>query len=152
MLSAAGYTIVARGLDADSDSLTVTAHQFAVATLAVLPIAIMAWTSRAEPVPTDVPARYWLVAALVGIGGFAVSFLLYNKAITQVDAGTAAVIINLIPAFGLVSAIVLLGDGLSAERLVGAGLITVSVVLFTCTRPEPGAEPEPSEPEKVLVR
>ena len=42
----------------------------------------------------------------MGIGGFALSFLLYNKAITQVDAGTAAVVINLIPAFGLISAVV----------------------------------------------
>ena len=152
MLSAAGYTIVARGLDESSDSLTVTAHQFAIATLAVLPVAIMAWSSRAEALPTDVPARYWLVAAGVGIGGFALSFLLYNKAITQVDAGTAAVVINLIPAFGLISAVLLLHEGLSAEQLVGAALITASVVLFTCTKPDPVTAPESEQPETVLVR
>jgi drug/metabolite transporter (DMT)-like permease len=136
MLSAAAYTIVARGLDDSSDALVVTAHQFAIATLAVAPLAVTAWASGIEAVPTHVPANYWLTAAAVGIGGFGASFVLYNKAITHTDASTAAVIINLIPAFGLAGAIVCLGEELTAERLVGAALIAGSVALFTCTRPK----------------
>ena len=129
-LSAAGYTIVARGLDPSSDSLATTAHQFAVAILGLLPVALTTWAGGGDPVPSDVPAQFWLVAALVGIGGFGLSFLLYNYAIVSVRAVPSAVIINLIPAFGFVSAVALLGEPVTAGRAAGAILITCSVLLF----------------------
>jgi O-acetylserine/cysteine efflux transporter len=130
-LSAAGYTIVARRVDESCDSLALTARQFAVASMLVCPAAIGAWVAGAEPVPTHAAANLWLAAVLVGVAGFALSFLIYNWAIVVVEAGMAAVIINLIPAFGLLSAVVWLGEELTAARLVGAGLITVSVGIFT---------------------
>ena len=129
-LSAAGYTIVARGVEASADSLATTAHQFAVATLAMLPVAIGTWAGGGEPAPTDVPARFWLVAAAVGVGGFGLSFLLYNYAIVFVAAAPSAVVINLIPAFGFAGAVVLLGEALTPARIGGAVLITGSVLLF----------------------
>lgn len=129
-LSAAAYTVVARGLAADEDPLGVTAHQFAVATAVMLPLAGSRWSSGAESLPVGVPARFWLVAAVVGALGFAAAFLLYNSAITAIEAGPAAVIINLSPAFGLASAVLWLGETLTAQRIVGATLIALSVVLF----------------------
>jgi O-acetylserine/cysteine efflux transporter len=133
-LSAAGYTIVARGLDERSDSLATTAHQFAVATLAMVPVAMSTWAGGAEPFPAHVPARFWLIASLVGIAGFGLSFLLYNYAIVSVPAGPSAVIINLIPAFGFVGAVVLLGEAATAGRVGGATLITGSVLMFAWTQ------------------
>jgi drug/metabolite transporter (DMT)-like permease len=130
-LSAAGYTIVARRVDEDCDALALTARQFSVAALIVIPAAALAWTTGSEAVPTHVAARLWVAAALVGILGFALSFLIYNWAIVVVEAGSAAVIINLIPAFGLISAVLWLGEELTAARLLGAGLITASVAIFT---------------------
>jgi drug/metabolite transporter (DMT)-like permease len=130
-LSAAGYTIVARRADEDCDALALTARQFSVAALIVIPAAALAWTTGSEAVPTHVAARLWVAAALVGILGFALSFLIYNWAIVVVEAGSAAVIINLIPAFGLISAVLWLGEELTAARLLGAGLITASVAIFT---------------------
>jgi drug/metabolite transporter (DMT)-like permease len=129
-LSAAGYTIVARGISPTADSLATTAHQFAVATLAMLPVAIGTWAGGGEPVPMDVPPRFWLIAAAVGVAGFGLSFLLYNYAIVFVAAAPSAVIINLIPAFGFVGAVVLLGETLTLARVGGAALITASVLLF----------------------
>lgn len=129
-LCAAAYTIVARGISPDEDSLTVTAHQFGFATLMVLPLAACSWISGAEPVPAGVPLRFWVVAGLVGILGFGASFLLYNAAIVWVAAGPAGVIINLAPAFGLASAVLWLGESLTTARAIGAALIGLSVALF----------------------
>ena len=129
-LCAATYTIVARGLSPDDDSLTVTAHQFGFATLLVLPLAIMSWTSGNEALPVHAPFRFWVVALLVGIFGSGVSFLLYNAAIVWIAAGPAGVIINLAPAFGLTSAVLWLGEPLTAARALGAGLVGLSVALF----------------------
>lgn len=129
-LSAALYTIVARGLPADEDPLRVTAHQFAIATAMVVPLAVFRWRAGTEELPVGVPPQFWLVAAVVGVLGFASGFLLYNSAITAVRAGPAAVIINLAPAFGLASAVLWLGETLTVQRVLGATLIALSVALF----------------------
>ena len=59
------------------------------------------------------------------------SFLLYNAVITRVDAGWAAVVLNLIPAFGLLSAVLFLGEKPTGTTSIGAILIGTSVVYFT---------------------
>lgn len=143
VLCAAMYTIVARRLDSAYDPVVVTTRQFTVAALAVLPVAVGAWCSGAERFPDRVAARYWLAAVLVGIGGFAGSFLIYNWAITRVEARTAAVVLNLIPVFGLVSAVLWLREGLTPGRIAGGALITASVVVFTRAEMRAGAEPTP---------
>jgi O-acetylserine/cysteine efflux transporter len=130
-LSAATYSVVARGGAADDDALTVTAHQFAVAVVVIVPMAVAAWLSGAERIPSQVEVRYWLAAAAVGIGGFACSFLLYNRAILTTTASASAVIVNVIPAFGLFSAVLWLGDRLTPTRVVGISLIGLSVATFT---------------------
>lgn len=131
MLCAAAYTIVAKGLGADVDSITLTAVQFAIATLAVLPLSAVTIGTGHERWPTHVAPRFWVAAVAVGVLGCAVSFLLYNYAIVFVAAGPASVIINLIPAFGLVAAVAWLGDALTVGRIVGASLIGLSVATFT---------------------
>jgi O-acetylserine/cysteine efflux transporter len=131
VLSAAAYTIVARGMGEDSDPLTVTACQFAAATILVLPAAIFMWATHVETPPSHVPARFWLAALLVGVVGYAASFLLYNYAIARVRAAPASIIVNLIPVFGLASAVGWLGDPLTAGRIFGAILIGLSVTIFT---------------------
>src|SRR5580698_9844445 len=131
VLSAAAYTIVARGMGEDSDPLTVTACQFAAATILVLPAAIFMWATHVETPPSHVPARFWLAALLVGVVGYAASFLLYNYAIARVRAAPASIIVNLIPVFGLASAVLWLGDSLTAARVLGAILIGLSVTIFT---------------------
>jgi O-acetylserine/cysteine efflux transporter len=77
--------------------------------------------------------RYWAVALLVGIGGYGASFLLYNYAIVIIEAGPAAIIINMIPAFGLATAVLLLGERLAPNQIAGAALLTASVVGFSWT-------------------
>ena len=74
------------------------------------------------------------MVAVVGVGGFAMSFLLYNTVITQ-STGWAAVVLNLIPAFGLLSAVLFLGEKPTPTTSIGAILIGTSVVYFTiCDR------------------
>ena len=131
VLSAAAYTIVARGMGEECDALTVTAYQFASATILVLPAVSLVWATHAETAPVHVPARFWLAAVLLGVVGYAASFLLYNYAIARVRAAPASIIVNLIPVFGLASAVLWLNDSLTAGRVFGATLIGLSVAIFT---------------------
>ena len=164
MMCAAGYTIVARRYLVGGDALSLTAHQFAVAAALSLPLALVTWSSGQEHAPAGVSAGTWALALLIGIVGFGGSFLLYNRAIAIVDATTSAVVINLIPAFGLLSAIAWLGEPLTGERVLGGLLVLASVTLFTWPHHAPGrhssrslstlggtvALPQPQPPDAVV--
>ena len=130
VLSAAAYTIVARGMGDESDPLTVTACQFTTATILILPAVAFMWATHIETAPSHVTARFWFAAIFVGVIGYAASFLLYNYAITRVRAAPASIIVNLIPVFGLASAVIWLGDPLTVARVLGAILIGLSVTIF----------------------
>jgi O-acetylserine/cysteine efflux transporter len=131
ILSASLYTIVAKRFDDGSDTLSLTTWQFTAASIVSVPIAALRWSSGSEHSLLVIPPRYWVVGIGVGVGGLAISFLLYNAVITQVDAGWAAVVLSLIPAFGLLSAVLFLGEKPTAATSVGAILIGTSVVYFT---------------------
>jgi O-acetylserine/cysteine efflux transporter len=131
ILSASLYTIVAKRFDDGSDTLSLTTWQFSAASLLALPIAIAKWSTGSGHPLVAVPPTYWVAAVGVGVGGFAMSFLLYNAVITKVDAGWAAVVLNLIPAFGLLGAVLFLGERLTGTTSIGAILIGASVVYFT---------------------
>jgi O-acetylserine/cysteine efflux transporter len=100
-----------------------------VATLVSLLVTIPRWTAGVRTVPTA--PRFWLIAALVGAGGFGASFLLFNTVIVQVDAGRAAILLNLIPVFGVVSAVIFLRESVTSRDALGAVLVGSSVLYFT---------------------
>jgi O-acetylserine/cysteine efflux transporter len=130
VLSASLYTIVAKRFDDGSDALSLTAWQFTVAALASLLVTIAHWTAGSGTGTVSAAPRFWLVAVLVGAGGFGLSFLLFNMVIVQVDAGRAAVVLNLIPVFGVASAVIFLGEGMTGRDALGAILIGSSVLYF----------------------
>jgi O-acetylserine/cysteine efflux transporter len=130
VLSASLYTIVAKRFEDGSDTLSLTAWQFTVAALVSLLVTSARWAGGSGGGTVSAAPRFWLVAVLVGAGGFGLSFLLFNTVIGHVDAGRAAMVLNLIPVFGVVSAVVFLGEGLTARDVLGTVLIGSSVVYF----------------------
>jgi O-acetylserine/cysteine efflux transporter len=51
--------------------------------------------------------------------------------IAAVDVGWAAIVLNLIPAFGLLSSVIFLGENPTRAGTIGACLIGGSVIYFT---------------------
>ena len=130
VLSASLYTIVAKRFEDGSDTLSLTAWQFTVA-------ALVSAAGDQRPLGRWLRGRRRvggapLLAGRRARGGrrFGLSFLLFNTVIGHVDAGRAAMVLNLIPVFGVVSAVVFLGEGLTARDVLGAVLIGSSVVYF----------------------
>ncbi|MFI0975573.1 DMT family transporter [Streptomyces sp. NPDC021093] len=140
VLCAATYVLLASRVAEEVDALTLTAYQFGFALLCVLPIAVTLWITGVETPPTSASPSDWGAAALSGVGGYALSFLLYHYAIASVTPTTAAMVLNLIPVFGLACAVLFLGEELTAPRLIGAALILAAVVAFS-------REPEPKQEE-----
>ena len=80
------------------------------------------------------------------MAGFGLSFLIYNKVISAVDVGWAAIVLNLIPAFGLLSSVIFLGENPTRAGTIGACLIGGSVIYFTISdRRGAQAGPSPAE-------
>jgi O-acetylserine/cysteine efflux transporter len=131
VLSASCYTIAAKRFGDDSDPLSLTTWQFTVAAVVASGTMAARWGAGAERLPTAVPPRFWVAAALVGVAGYGVSFLLFNSVISRVAATQAAVVLNLIPVFAFVGATVFLGERVSGGDVFGAALVGLSVVYFT---------------------
>ena len=134
VLAAAGYTILVRRFGTDCDPLALTTGQFTVATVAVAPMVLLARITGAESVPVQVGAQFWLAAIAVGVGGFGLAFLLYNRAIKTLTATASALVLNLIPVFGVLAAVLCLDESLDAAQLIGGGLILTSVGGFVWTQ------------------
>jgi O-acetylserine/cysteine efflux transporter len=131
VLSASLYSVVAKRFASDGDALSLTTWQFTAATAVTLAVGTARWATSPGHLPTAVAPRYWLAAAAVGVGGFGLSFLIYNKVISVVEVGWAAVVLNLIPAFGLLSSVIFLREEPGRPGVIGACLIGGSVIYFT---------------------
>jgi O-acetylserine/cysteine efflux transporter len=146
VVSASLYSVVAKRFADDGDALSLTTWQFTAATAMALAVAATRWVASPGRLPVSVAPRYWLAAAAVGVAGFGLSFLIYNKVIAAVDVGWAAIVLNLIPAFGLLSSVIFLGDDPTRAGTIGACLIGGSVIYFTISdRRGSQAGPPPAE-------
>jgi O-acetylserine/cysteine efflux transporter len=131
VLSASLYSIAAKRFDDGSDALAWTTWQFSSATSFSLVVVALRWAATGEHAQVSAAPRYWLAAVAVGALGLAFSFLLYNTVLSRVDAAWTAIVLNLIPVFGMLSAISLLGETLSRGSGIGALLVGTSVIYFT---------------------
>ncbi len=77
---------------------------------------------------SHVDAAHVLVAVATGVLGVAVPFILFNAAIGQMRVSRVAVMLNLIPVFGVTLAVLLLGERLGLGQLGGGVLVLLAVV------------------------
>jgi O-acetylserine/cysteine efflux transporter len=131
VLSASLYSVAAKRFDDGSDALSLTTWQFSAATAVALSLAALQWLAAGHHPQMNAAPRYWIAAVAVGAIGLAFSFLLYNSVLSRVDAGWTAIVLNLIPVFGMLSALGLLGEKLSGSSGIGALLVGASVIYFT---------------------
>lgn len=146
--AAAIYVTLAAKTAPSVDTVTMTTYQFSFATVFVLPLAVLPWLTGQEPPPTTVAPRFWLAAMFVGGVCFALSYLLYNHAITQVPAGMAGVILNMVPVIGVLTAVVFLSERLTAWHIAGAVLVVGGIMLFPAEKEatKEGAEEDDHTP------
>jgi drug/metabolite transporter (DMT)-like permease len=71
----------------------------------------------------------WLIVAYVIVFPSLVSQLLYARAVELIGANRASLFINLIPLFGSVGSVLILGERFEGFHLVAAALIVVGIVL-----------------------
>ncbi|WP_371687575.1 DMT family transporter [Micromonospora sp. KC721] len=123
LVSAAAYVLVARGITDRVNALTMTAHQSAFGMAVILPFGVAEVVRGGPRLLTGHSAGGWLIALAIGVFGFGASFLLYNFALAAVRAGRAGragIILHLLPVFGVLSAVAVLGERIGGWQWCGA--------------------------------
>ena len=94
-----------------------------------------------EPLFRAAPPLDYALLALSGIIGIALADTIFFQSLNIVGAGLSQIVSLAYGPFIIILAFVFLGERLTAGDLVGAGLITVGILLTTSHRSQPGITP-----------
>jgi drug/metabolite transporter (DMT)-like permease len=134
VLCAAAYVVMSSRMSAVTEPLSALIAQQAVAVLfAVAMFLVFGTGSLATP---HVASYGWVLAVGSGIVQYACAFWLYLWALKGLSASVAGLFLSLIPVFGLLVALPVLGDQLTTMQWLGATLIIGSVAVLTRVKDE----------------
>ena len=117
------YTSLAKRL-AHVDATVLTAGVIGAGTLFLFPAAIIEMHGRHWP---QLNPRQWGEVVLLGAGASGFAYLLYNRALQDMDASEAGVFANLIPVVGVLSGVVVLGEPVSVRAILGGLIVMLGV-------------------------
>jgi drug/metabolite transporter (DMT)-like permease len=138
IVAAAFYSIGVRRFGGRDPALTITAYQFLAASVLVAPVVVATWLLHGSGLPRAAPS--YLGAALgSGVLGTAGAYFLFNIGIARVPAGRAVLVLNLIPVFGTLAAVIGLGEQLRTVEVVGGALIVLGLFALSLAGKEEGA-------------
>ena len=117
------YTVFAKRL-ANADPAVVMAVVSCIGTLMLIPPALIE-AARTPVAPISLES--WLRIIYLGAFPSAAGFLLYSRALRDLDATHAGIFINLVPVIGVISGVVILGDSISPMALAGGILVLAGI-------------------------
>ena len=123
MVSATGYTLLAKQLITRYSAVSLTAFQCFVGVVFFLPLAVLAER------PTEISATGIAILLYLGLAITLGTYGLYNYSLGHLRASVAAGYTNLLPVFALLFSVLLLGERLSAGQWASIAVIFVGVVL-----------------------
>jgi drug/metabolite transporter (DMT)-like permease len=119
------YTVIAKRL-ARADQIVVIACVAVLGTVMQMPLA--AWELTHAPWPNP-SLQGWLGALFLGVIASAVAFVVYSWVLRELDASLVGAYLNLDPLVGVLTAVLFLGETLSAWQAVG-GVIALAGMWF----------------------
>lgn len=127
VLSWVVYTLVGRSMMRRPDALSPLATTAYASTLGLLLLAAAAAFELPQVQWSKLGAIEFAALAYMGLFGTAVAFVWYYEGVKVLGAARASVFTNLVPVFGVLLAVVLLGEPLLASMVVG-GLVALAGV------------------------
>lgn len=111
----AAYTVLAKQL-AGTDQVVVIACVSVIGTAMVLPAAAV----ELSLVPWPDPSRQgWLGTLFLGVVASALAFVVYSRALRELDASLVGAFLNLDPVVGVLMAVICLGETLGVWQVAG---------------------------------
>jgi drug/metabolite transporter (DMT)-like permease len=125
MVCATGYTIILKHLSSKFNPFFLTATQAFVGAFFYLPIILL------PSVQKPISFEFLPIAAIVYLGVIVTigAYGLYNYGVARTKASTASAYVNLIPAFTIILAFILLGEKLSLSGLIASSVIFIGVFI-----------------------
>jgi drug/metabolite transporter (DMT)-like permease len=112
------YSVISRWATRSRSVFSVTA----ISTWMVLPLFLGAAAAGWQPAPTHWSWHLLLAVVYIGIFPSGVAFLSWNEGVRRVGPNRAMVFYNMLPVYGSVLGVILLGESLGAEHFIGGGL------------------------------
>jgi drug/metabolite transporter (DMT)-like permease len=117
------YTVLAKRF-ADVDPAVFTAAITVIGTVMLVPAALIeSGRALVSPISTE----GWLRITYLGAMPSALAYLLYSRALRDLDASQVGIFINLVPVLGVVSGVVFLGETITGLGILGGVLVLVGV-------------------------
>ena len=119
------YSLVGKLVMQKFSALVTTTYAIWVETVWLLPFAIWEQNNRLP----DMDIFTGLGLAYLGILATVIAFNWYYEGIQEIGAAKAAIFINLVPMFAIISGTIFLKESLSAIAFFGGGLVILGVTL-----------------------
>ena len=143
-MAAAGFTVIARRAASDHDPVVLTALQMAGALVIAVPVfGGSLGLGRSHLAAAD--GGHLALALLVGLLGGIVPFLLFNRAIRDVSASRASLVLVFVPVIGAAASVLLLHETLTRVAVVGGALALLGSLLAVRRDEDPTKSSESSE-------
>ncbi|MFF4726810.1 DMT family transporter [Streptomyces mirabilis] len=136
-LAWAGYNVLGKRASAGLDAASVTYYQTLAGAGGFLLVSLLEADDWRMPGATASSLLVYLAVAC-SVGGF----LLYNYGLRRMASSVAVNILNLVPVFGVIGAVVINGESIRLAQVTGGAIIIVGVVLGMIERGQ-GATAKP---------
>ena len=118
------YNFATRKVVNKYSGVTVSFYQTVAGTAFFLPFCLLETDQWAKPTAASL-----LVLVYLGIFCSVAGFMLYNYGLRQLPVATAITLLNLVPVFGVLFSVLILGEEIRADRLAGGVLVIVGVLI-----------------------
>lgn len=127
MICWALYTLWMKGVPAQIDRRGLMGIQIIIGLIALAPLFI--WEINQQHIHSSLNQHALMALAYVGIFPSVAAYLLYTMAVQKVGAVRAGLSIHLMPAFGVLISVFILGESFHLYHAVGIAAITVGLIL-----------------------
>lgn len=117
------YTILAKRMS-KADPIAVTATISLIGTILLIPAVLL---EGANVSLSSIPMGGWLPILYLGALASAAGYLLYSRALRDIDASLVGTFVNLAPVIGVVAGVVVLGESMTVPAVVGGILVLAGV-------------------------
>jgi drug/metabolite transporter (DMT)-like permease len=137
IISASAYALGSSRVDPDLSALGATFVQQAASLVLVVPVVLVplllhghaSHAPSGHAVGSSHPSAWlWVAVPALGVVSTSLTFWLYLTALRHIPPGTAAQFLAITPVTGFVGAVVFLGETMSLQATLGAGVVIFSLV------------------------
>lgn len=120
------YNFVTRSLTSRYPVLTIVYYQTVVGAAAFVPLALL---ERDRWVAPNLSTS--MMVLHLGLTCSVVAFVCYARGLRHLNASAAVSVLNLVPVFGVLFAVTVLGEPVGASQWIGGGIVLAGVALAT---------------------